>query len=100
MTGASTGSMPAAENFLNGDRVEVMKESRFKGSFGIVLDSNWHGLIKIEIEGEEENEKIKSYRACELRLADKTGSGETLSPSDRAARQANLSLPISASSPQ
>jgi len=50
-----------------GDRVRVNQDGSMKGKYGVVLDADWNGLVKVEMEeADPQMGHITSYEAAEL----------------------------------
>jgi len=57
----------AAEPTLKkGDKVRVLKDSRTNGAVATVVDPNWQGLVKVEMDEADEKGNIKSYLQADL----------------------------------
>lgn len=52
-----------------GDRVRVIKESKVKGHWGVVVTSKRNELVVIELEDQHLKDRIRAYRPSELALA-------------------------------
>lgn len=54
--------------FKEGDRVKVKKDSRIKDKFATVLDPQWYGLVKLQLEEPDPTGRIKTVMPAELEL--------------------------------
>jgi len=66
--------------FKCGDHVRVIKKSRMEGRRGIVAQPQWHGMVKITLDVDDEKGNTKSYKPCELEAVDKVDEAEGLDP--------------------
>jgi hypothetical protein len=58
------------DEFKQHDRVKVIKDGNNMGEEGVVLDPDWSGRIKVDING-----KVKSYEVYEIRNLTRGGPG-------------------------
>ena len=57
--------------FPLGTNVKILKEGRQHGQYGVVTDTNWNGMIKIEVTTGSHKGTTKSYRASHLERDDR-----------------------------
>ena len=65
--------VPWLYEFPVGTDVEITKEGKQMGQFARVTDTNWNGMIKVEVTTGDFQGSTKSYQASQLRRA--SGSG-------------------------
>lgn len=66
-TRGATQQLPGAfAYFSRGDHVCVLKASRLKGKTGVVVKASWHGMVKIMMDEDDADGKIKSFKPEEL----------------------------------
>jgi len=58
------------KQFMIGDRVKIIKNSRTLGKLAAVLDPDWHGLVKVNLDEPDEKGKTKSFKSFDLEIID------------------------------
>jgi hypothetical protein len=61
----TTKVQPTNPGFQKGDRVQVVKEGTMKGETAAVVDADWSGRVKVEMEGADDGQ-VKSYLRSEI----------------------------------
>lgn len=86
-----------AKAFHEHDRVRIVKATRLKGKFAVVVDPEWLGLVKVEMEENDPKGRIKTFNVSDLELVQIAEGG---SPSRRQDEAAAVAEELKVTSPK